>query len=247
MSSRKKNAMDPLIQKVRSQLNWSRFPDPSCSDEDGILALGGCVEPDWLLDAYLHGIFPWPYSEDTPILWSSPQERALIEPDSFHISRRLRQTLRSGRFSVTIDQAFRQVIENCANVYRPYEEGTWITPEIIEGFCAFHEAGFAHSVEVWREGKLVGGLYGEAIGSYFAGESKFHLETDASKVALAWLVRHLQTLKFTLIDVQVANSHTEQFNLHIVPQKEFHRRLAEAVRREDIRFSREITWKKEDF
>ena len=125
--------------------------------------------------------------------------------------------------------------------------GTWITPEIIEGFCAFHEAGFAHSVEVWREGKLVGGLYGEAIGSYFAGESKFHLETDASKVALAWLVRHLQTLKFTLIDVQVANSHTEQFNLHIVPQKEFHRRLAEAVRREDIRFSREITWKKEDF
>lgn len=236
-----------LLPELAFFLTHTRFPDPSEADEDGLLAAGGSLEQDCLLDAYVHGIFPWPMSEpDVPMLWFSPHERALIEPESFHISRRLRQTLRSGRFEVTIDRAFRDVIQNCASVCRPNESGTWITPEIIEGFCAFHEAGFAHSVEVWRDGRLVGGLYGEAIGSYFAGESKFHLETDASKVALAWLVRHLQTLGFTLIDVQVANSHTEQFHLNIVPQRVFLSRLAAAIRVPN-RFRTEIAWKKEDF
>ncbi|MBO5438519.1 MAG: leucyl/phenylalanyl-tRNA--protein transferase [Thermoguttaceae bacterium] len=233
---------------IRQYLQWSRFPDPTLSDEDGVLAIGGEIDPDWLLDAYIHGIFPWPCGEpDIPTLWFSPHERALIDPKKFHISRRLRQTLRSGKFTVTLDRAFRQVIEHCAYVPRSYEEGTWITPEIIEGFCAFHEAGFAHSVEVWQDGKLVGGLYGEAIGSYFAGESKFHLERDASKVGLAWLVRHLETLGFTLIDIQVVNSHTEQFRPDIVPQEEFLQRLHRAVQNTKVVFSPEFTWKKEDF
>jgi len=229
-------------------LDRSRFPDPRDSNEEGMLAAGGIVDPDWLLDAYVHGIFPWPIDiPNVPMVWFSPHERALIEPETFHISHRLRQTLRSGKFDVTIDRAFRQVITNCATVERPDEDGTWITDEIIRGFCAFHAAGFAHSVEVWHDGRLVGGLYGEALGSYFAGESKFHYETDASKVALAWLVRHLQTLGFTLIDVQVANSHTEQFHLNIVPQEEFLARLRVAVQNQNVHFSPNISWKKEDF
>lgn len=233
---------------IQSSLSWSRFPHPREADIDGMLALGGELTLPILMDAYVHGIFPWPSGEpNVPLMWFSPHERALIEPEQFHISRRLRQTLRSGKFTVTMDRAFRQVIENCARVQRPHEDGSWITQEIIDGFCRFHEAGFAHSVEVWRDGKLVGGLYGEAIGSYFAGESKFHFETDASKVGLAWLVRHLQTLGFTLIDVQVANSHTEQFHLNIVPQGEFLERLRAAVLDSEVSFSPEITWKKEDF
>lgn len=230
-------------------IDRSQFPDPRNTDEDGIVALGGVMEPEQLLDAYIHGIFPWPVAVNSKsvTVWFSPVKRALIEPETFHISRRLRQTLRSGKFHVTIDQAFREVITNCATVKRPDDEGTWITDEIIRGFCKFHEAGFAHSVEVWRDDRLVGGLYGEALGSYFAGESKFHLETDASKVALAWLVRHLQTLGFTLIDVQVANSHTEQFNLNIVPREEFLTRLRAAVLNRNVLFSPKISWKKEYF
>lgn len=233
---------------VSRLLNLTRFPHPSTADEDGILAVGGRLSVEWLLDAYIHGIFPWPVDDPSiPLLWFSPHVRALIEPETFHISRRLRQTLRSGKFTVTLDHSFRDVIQNCASAERPGENGTWITSDIIEAFCEFHEAGFAHSVEVWRDGKLVGGLYGEAIGAYFAGESKFHLETDASKVALAWLVRHLQTLGFTLIDVQVANSHTEQFHLNIVSQEEFLSRLYDAVVSKNVRFRTELTWKKEDF
>ncbi len=230
-------------------IDRSRFPDPRDTTEEGVLAVGGDLGPELLLDAYIHGIFPWPVVSDSNAvtLWFSPLERALIEPETFHISRRLRQTLRSGKFHVTIDRAFREVITNCATVKRPDEDGTWITDEIIRGFCEFHEFGFAHSVEVWHDDRLVGGLYGEALGSYFVGESKFHFETDASKVALAWLVRHLQTLGFTLIDAQVANSHTEQFNLHIVPREEFLTRLRAAVLNQNVLFSPKITWKKEDF
>ncbi len=233
---------------IAGLLKYSHFPPPYFADKNGILAVGGNLGVEWLLDAYIHGIFPWPINDPTvPLLWFCPHERALIEPETFHISRRLRQTLRSGKFTVTIDKCFRDVIQNCASVERPEEDGTWITPDIVEAFCAFHEAGFAHSVEVWRGERLVGGLYGEAIGSYFAGESKFHFETDASKVALAWIVRHLQTLGFTLIDVQVANSHTEQFHLNIVPQAEFLSRLHKAVISKKVRFSSEFAWKKEDF
>ena len=235
--------------RILHVIDRSQFPDPRDTDENGILAVGGVLEPDLLLDAYVHGIFPWPYvdSFEAVTVWFSPVVRALIEPETFHISRRLRQTLRSGKFHVTIDRAFREVITNCATVKRPDEDGTWITDEIIRGFCKFHEAGFAHSVAVWHDDRLVGGLYGEALGSYFAGESKFHFETDASKVALAWLVRHLQTLGFTLIDVQVANSHTEQFNLNIVPREEFLTRLRAAILNRNVLFSPKITWKKEDF
>ncbi len=236
---------DQIIAKFLSR---SRFPSPETADEDGLVAVGGKLESAWLVDAYLHGIFPWPMTDpDVPMLWFSPEERALIESPMFHISRRLRQTLRSGKFRVTMDTAFRDVIQNCASVFRPDEEGTWILPEMVEAYCHFHELGFAHSVEVWNGDRLVGGLYGESFGSYFAGESMFHLETDASKVALAWLIRHLQTLRFTLIDVQVANSHTEQFNLNIVPRSEFLRRLVPAVCDMRTAFSPIITWKKEDF
>ena len=223
----------------------SFFPPVDQADDEGLLAVGGSLRPNWLRDAYAHGIFPWP-CEGYP-LWFSPPERALIEFDHFHISRRLRQTLRSGRFQVTLDQAFRQVVKHCATVPRADEDGTWITRDIQQAYALFHETGDAHSLEVWREGRLVGGIYGVAMGAYFAGESKFHLETDASKVALAWLVRHLQTQGFRLFDVQLENTHLRQFHLTLLPREAFLEKLRDAIAVPGVAFGKEIHWRREDF
>src|SRR6516165_6800384 len=155
------------------------FLDPERADAEGLVAIGGDLHPSRLLDAYRRGVFPW-FDEDSPILWWSPDPRAIFEMDGLHVSRRLARTVRSERFTVTFDRAFGEVIRGCAD--RP-NDGVWITADMIDAYTRLHELGHAHSIEVWHEGRLAGGLYGVAIGAFFAGESMFTSVRDASKVA----------------------------------------------------------------
>ena len=183
------------------------FPPPTSTTPDGLLCIGGRLSPEWLLDAYRHGIFPWPMWEDEPIAWWSPDPRAIIELDGLHVSRRLQRTIRSGKFRVTCDQDFAGVIRGCATA-GDRTGNTWLTPAMIAAYCRMHALGHAHSVEVWQADRLVGGTYGIAIGGVFAAESMFHFVRDASKVALAHLVSHLAARGFQLLDVQQWTAHT---------------------------------------
>lgn len=204
------------------------FPPVEVADSDGLLALGGSLAPEWLLDAYRHGIFPWPISEDAPIVWWSPDRRAIIELNRFHVSRRLRRTLRRGHFEVTCDREFGGVIHGCATAAGRVGR-TWITPAMIDAYTQLHELGYAHSVEAWVEGRLVGGTYGVAIGGLFAAESKFYLVRDASKVALAHLVAHLTARGYRLFDIQQLTPHTARLGAIEIPRNTYMRRLAEAL------------------
>ncbi|MCI0332030.1 MAG: leucyl/phenylalanyl-tRNA--protein transferase [Planctomycetes bacterium] len=210
-------------------LSTPRFlPPPTLSTPEGFVCVGGRLSPDWLLDAYSHGIFPWPMSADEPITWCSPDPRGIIELDNLHVSRRLRRTLRSGKFQATCDRDFKSVIQACATVGdRRY--GTWITPAMIEAYCRMHELGHAHSIEVWHENRLVGGAYGVAVGGLFAAESMFYRERDASKIALAHLVAHLRTRGYKLFDVQQWTPHTARMGAIQIPRIEYLRRLASVV------------------
>lgn len=181
----------------------SVFPDPRRAPADGPLARGGHLGPDVLVDAYTHGIFPWPLS-DGSLYWWSPDPRAIIPLEGFHVSRSLRRTLRSGHLRHTVDRAFAQVVRACA--VRP-GEGTWLVPDMISAYTELHRRGIAHSVEVWQGGRLVGGVYGVAIGGTFSGESMFHRVDDASKVALFHLVGCLQAGRFSVLDVQMWTPH----------------------------------------
>jgi len=172
---------------------------------DGLLAWGGDLEPVRLVNAYHHGIFPW-YSEDQPILWWSPLERCVLFPQDVHISRRLARVLRQQKFTVTADRAFDDVIAGCA-LPRKTQETTWITPEMIKAYVKLHEMEIAHSIEVWAEGVLQGGLYGLSFGRIFIGESMFSVASDASKVALVALCRQLQRWRFEILDCQIVNPH----------------------------------------
>lgn len=178
------------------------FPRPALALRGGLLAVGGDLEPDRLLLAYRMGIFPW-YSEEDPILWWSPNPRLVLIPEELHVSRRLERVLRRGVFSVTADKAFERVIEKCASVPRPGQDGTWITRDMIAAYCRLHEMGYAHSFECWQGGELAGGLYGVSLGSAFFGESMFSLAANASKAALAALVRHAKFWNFSFIDCQI--------------------------------------------
>lgn len=212
------------------QLPPSRyFPPAELADEIGLVAIGGRLSPDWLLDAYQHGIFPWPCGPDwQPIPWFSPDPRAILEFDQLHISRSLHRTLRKHLFEVTCDQDFEGVIRSCAEV--PGRRGaTWLTPAMIRAYTRLHHLGWAHSVEVWRHRQLVGGIYGVAVGGAFSAESMFHLVSDASKVALVYLVRHLQARGYQLLDVQELSPHLQRMGATAIPRKEFLRRLAEAL------------------
>jgi leucyl/phenylalanyl-tRNA--protein transferase len=199
------------------------------ADADGLLALGGNLSPEWLLDAYQHGIFPWPFADDNaPIAWWSPDPRAIIELDSLHVSRRLARTCRSGRFTVTCDQDFRGVIVGCATAgERRYS--TWLTPGMIRAYTRMFELGHAHSVEAWYEGRLAGGTYGIAIGGFFAAESMFYRVRDASKVALVHLVAHLRSRKYQLLDIQQLTPHTARLGAIEIPRRDFLLRLAAAL------------------
>lgn len=206
-----------------------RFPPVEDAASDGLLAVGGDLHPERLLEAYRHGIFPW-YNEDQPILWWSPDPRAVLFPSRLHVPRSLERTLRRCRFAVTIDTCFRDVMIGCAGPRPQYPDGgTWITPAMLEAYTALHRLGYAHSVETWQDGRLVGGVYGVALGAAFFAESMFTLVDDASKVALVRLVRQLQAWGFRIIDVQQSSPHVRRFGAEEIPRRDFIARLAEAV------------------
>ena len=185
------------------------FPQPHLADPSGLLAVGGDLSVKRLIQAYAHGIFPW-YSEGSPILWWSPDPRMVLYPGQFKVSRSLQSTLRKGDLEVSFDRAFTAVIHACARVPRKGQPGTWITPEMIAAYIALHHAGYAHSVRVYREKELVGGLYGVSLGRAFFGESMFFRERDTSKVALYHLVERLKEWDFHFIDAQVETTHMQR-------------------------------------
>lgn len=204
------------------------FPPPYHSTPDGLVAIGGDLAPERLLDAYRHGIFPWPVDPADEMLWWSPDPRAILPLDGMYISQRLRRRLRSGTFEVTCNRAFSEVLAGCAT--GPGREGgTWLTDEMIDGYTTLHQLGHAHSVETWHEGQLAGGTYGVAIGGLFAAESMFYRERDASKVALANLVAHLKARGYRLLDVQQWTPHTGRLGVVEISREEYLSRLATAV------------------
>jgi leucyl/phenylalanyl-tRNA--protein transferase len=205
------------------------FPPPDYADPSGLLAVGGDLTKERLLEAYRLGIFPW-YSDDQPILWWSPDPRLVLDLKDFGISRSLRKTLKKGVFQVTFDHAFEQVIQACAVVPRAAQNGTWITEEMQEAYINLHGLGYAHSVESWFGGKLAGGLYGVSLGKAFFGESMFHLKTDASKVALATLVEKLKSWDFHFIDSQMTTEHMVRLGAKELPRRIFLKRLQSALR-----------------
>ena len=207
------------------------FPPAEEADSDGVIGFGGKLTPDWLLDAYRHGIFPWPTGDPgQPVPWCSPDPRAVIELDRFHVPRRLARTCRGQRFQVTLDRDFPGVIRGCATAGDRLGR-TWLTLPMMRAYCRLFDLGHAHSVEVWHEGELAGGTYGVAIGGLFGAESMFHRVRDASKVALAALVDHLRRRGYALLDIQQLTPHTEQFGAIEIPRFEYLRRLAEALDR----------------
>ena len=205
------------------------FPPPDYADPSGLLAVGGDLSKERLLEAYRLGIFPW-YSDDQPILWWSPDPRLVLDLKDFTISRSLRKTLKKAIFQVTFDHAFEQVIQACAVVPRTAQNGTWITEEMREAYINLHGLGYAHSVESWLGGELVGGLYGVSLGKAFFGESMFHLKTDASKVALATLVEKLKSWDFHFIDSQMTTEHMIRLGAKELPRRIFLKRLQLALR-----------------
>jgi leucyl/phenylalanyl-tRNA--protein transferase len=207
--------------------NPNFFPSPVATTADGLVCVGGLLSPEWLLDAYRHGIFPWPVWDDEPIAWWSPDPRAIIELDGLQVSTRLVRTLRSRRFQVTTDHDFAGVIHGCATA--PGRVGqTWLTPSMIDAYCELHRLGHAHSVEVWRGDQLAGGTYGVAIGGLFAAESMFRRVTDASKVAVVHLVERLRSRGYHLLDIQQLTPHTGRLGAIEIPRTEYLRRLAAA-------------------
>ncbi|MGQ9744625.1 MAG: leucyl/phenylalanyl-tRNA--protein transferase [Dissulfurimicrobium sp.] len=204
------------------------FPPPGLARPDGLLAIGGDLSPERLIAAYRLGIFPW-YGPGEPILWWSPDPRLILYPGKLHVSRRLQRTMRLGRFEITFDHAFDEVIRACRETRIKAGEGTWICEEMIEAYSRLYEMGIAHSSEAWLEGRLVGGLYGVAIGRVFFGESMFSMVKDASKVAFVTLVRQLEVWGFELIDCQVTTRHLISLGAQEIPRKDFLTSLAKLV------------------
>lgn len=208
------------------------FPHPDYADSDGLLAIGGDLCPDRLILAYKSGIFPW-YNHK-PILWWSPSKRPLIFPRLFKMTRSLYQTLKKDIYRVSFDKDFVTVIKGCATAPRKNSTGTWITEEMIEAYTLLHKLGFAHSVEVWFNDKIVGGLYGVSIGKAFFGESMFTLMKEASKVAISCLVEHLILNDFYFIDCQITNKHLLSLGAYEIPRSVFLILLKEAVQKENL-------------
>jgi leucyl/phenylalanyl-tRNA--protein transferase len=195
--------------------------------DENLVQIGGELNVSTLLKAYRAGSFPWTVH---PVTWWSPDPRAIIEFDEFHVSRSFAKFLRTNPFSITFDQAFREVIESCAES-RPERRTTWITPEFINAYSDMHRCGYAHSLEVWQDSALVGGIYGVSIGGYFAGESMFHRVSNASKFALYSLTRHLKERGFAFLDIQMPTKITLQLGARVIPRKDFLERMHEAQKR----------------
>ncbi|WKN41185.1 leucyl/phenylalanyl-tRNA--protein transferase [Tunicatimonas pelagia] len=204
------------------------FPLVELAEDWGGLALGGDLSPERLLLAYRSGIFPW-YDEDQPIIWHAPDPRFVLFPNKLHIPRSLRPVLNQKKFTITYNQAFREVIANCQQINRPDQPGTWITDEMLEAYCELHTLGHAHSVEAWQKGKLVGGLYGISLGKIFFGESMFSQVSNASKVAFVTHVLDLKQKNFLLIDCQVHTPHLQRFGAEEVPRQQYMKLLSKAL------------------
>lgn len=201
------------------------FPDPRVADAAGLTASGGDLAPQTIVAAYRAGLFPWPH-EGIDTLWWSPDPRAVLPPDRLQVSRRLARRVRQGRFRVSLDAAFPQVIAACA----AREEGTWITPGMVRAYLRLHDLGWAHSFEVWDlDGRLVGGLYGLRVGGLFGAESMFHRATDASKIAMLALCQYAQGGAVSLIDVQLPTPHLESLGAESLPRNRYLRRVAAVV------------------
>lgn len=207
-----------------------RFPDPRQANPEGLLAIGGDLSIPRLLLAYRSGIFPWTAD---PVTWWSPNPRAILELDGFRVSRSLARVIRKGTFQVTLDKAFLQVMKGCA-APAPGRRETWICLEFIEAYCRLHEEGFAHSLECWQGEQLAGGIYGVAIGGFFAGESMFHRASNASKVALYHLIAHLRRREFTLLDIQMLTPITAKLGGITIARDAYLQRLAVAVQKRCI-------------
>lgn len=214
------------------------FPDPRRADRRGLLAYGGDLAPERLLAAYAQGVFPW--YDEAPILWYSPDPRMVLSPDALHVGRSLRKRIRARPFGLSMDRAFADVIRACAEAKRPGQPGTWIGRDMIEAYRRLHALGFAHSVEAWErdetgEPRLVGGLYGVSLGRAFFGESMFARVEDASKIAFVALVRQLEAWRFDFVDCQVRTEHLARFGATEWRRGAFLRALASALESETRR------------
>lgn len=219
----------------RGRIAWLSENDPpdafppvenALVEPDGLLAAGGGLSEERLLTAYIHGIFPW-YDEGQPVLWWSPNPRCVLWPDQLHVSRRLRQQLRKSDAELRFNSAFGQVIRECAGKRRS-EQGTWITAEMIDAYQQLHGSGWAHSIEIWDQDGLAGGLYGLCVGSVFFGESMFSVKPNASKMALVGLTQHMQASGIDLLDCQMVSRHLLTLGATTMPRAEFAAYLASA-------------------
>ena len=210
------------------------FPPVELSQSDGLLAVGGDLTSERLLQAYRQGIFPW-FNDDSLLLWWSPDPRSVLHPDRLHVSRRLARTIRQGRFQIGADLAFEEVVDHCAHNPLPGRESSWITDEMRLAYVRLHQQGYAHSVESRLDGRLVGGIYGLSLGRMFFGESMFSLEPDASKVALAALCRQLVEWDFDLIDCQIPSRHLRSLGAEDMPRLEYIERLQASLEHPDRR------------
>lgn len=204
------------------------FPNPELASPSGLLALGGDLRPERLLLAYRLGIFPW-FDEGMPYLWHSPNPRMILHSSQIHVGRSLKKTMRHRPFELRMDTAFGQVIRHCSAFPRPGQQGTWITEDMISAYEALHALGYAHSVEAWEGGELVGGLYGVSLGAAYFGESMFTLRPDASKIAFATFAAQLERWGIELIDCQVYTDHLDRFGAHEVTRKAYLHELRAAL------------------
>jgi leucyl/phenylalanyl-tRNA--protein transferase len=212
-----------VIPCIRYELS---FPEVESATPEGLLAYGGDLSPSRLLLAYRKGIFPW-YNAGDPILWWSPDPRLVLFLDEFKLRKSLKKRLKS--FEICYDTAFEEVMKACGEIPREGQKGSWIIPEVIEAYSVLHDMGYAHSIEAWQEGKLVGGLYGVVIGKMFFGESMFARVSDASKAAFATLIERLKAEGFTMIDCQVPSPHLKSLGAREISRTEFMQRLQSAV------------------
>lgn len=214
-------------------LNYSLFPPPEYADKEGFLAISKDISPPKLLDAYTHGIFPW-FREGELFCWFAPKKRAVLYLKDFKLHRSLRKTIRKNFYSVTCDQDFLGVITGCQEAYRKNQSGTWIDDGFLEGYVKFHQLGFAHSIEVWEDDRLVGGLYGVSLGKMFVGESMFSKKSDTSKIAFFYLSRFLESLGFNMIDAQIQNPHLISLGVIEIEREDYQDELNQALEYETL-------------
>ncbi len=204
------------------------FPDPADAEASGLLGVGGDLSPERMLLGYSSGIFPW-FNEDNPILWWSPDPRMVLFTEELHVPRSLAKIVRRNEYEIRLDTAFTEVVRHCGETKRPHQDGTWITQGMAGAYTKLFELGFAHSVEAWQDGALVGGLYGVAVGRFFSGESMFAHQPDASKVAFVHLATQLRRWGFPLIDCQVHTAHLDRFGAREIPREDYLPRLGPLV------------------